>query len=371
MKLALIANTSWYLYNFRRSLIKKLIEKGHTVYVIAPKDNYSRKLVESGAIFIHWDVGRTNINPMSEFLSLLRLNRVLQQSKIHLVLSYTPKGNIHASLSCLFRRKRILNNISGLGVSVTEKSPVSFILYHLYRFILRFSALVFFQNNDDKELILSGLPEGIIKAGSLPGSGVDINEFSKDSESSAPRFNFLLSARLLEEKGVYDYVEASTIVRRIYPTATFAIAGQIERYHTSAINQAELDEWHQVNNVEYLGFTDDIKSFLRETTCFVLPSYYGEGVPRGLLEAASMAKPIITTNHPGCKDAVDDKRSGFLCQIKNPKDLADKMLKILNMPKYDLRTMGLNGREKMVKEFSEEIVINKYLSAIRKHENDN
>ena len=366
MKIVFVANTSWYLYNFRVPLMNALKVMGHTVYAAAPKDAYSEKLEKLGIIFCEWHIGRTNVNPLTELFALFELQKILQHNKVDLALSYTPKGNIHTSISCMFSRKKVINNISGLGISVTKKAPLSTLLYHLYRFLLRYSDQVFFQNEDDRNFLLKGLTGKIIKSDSLPGSGVDVQKFSNNFNTPKPKYHFLLSARLLREKGVYEYIEASKIILKKYPKITFAISGQIENNSKSGIDVEDIEKWDQEGIAEYLGFTDDIRSFLLNTKCFVLPSYYGEGVPRGLLEAASLSIPLITTDHPGCRDAVDDGISGFLCAVKNPIDLAQKMEQVLEMSISERKEMGRHGRAKMVNNFDEKIIISKYVNLIEK-----
>ena len=366
MRIALVANTSWYIYNFRLPLIKSLVDSGHIVYVFAPADVYSRKLAKEGSKFINWELNQTSTNVVNELFSLFRLNKILNYSKIDLAFSYTPKGNIYTSISCLINRKMIVNNISGLGVLVTKKSILSSIINYMYSFLLRFSMMVFFQNDDDRRQILDVFGKNKIESDTLPGSGVDLNKFSNIFPKSNSEYDFLLSARLLKEKGVYEYVDAAKILLKKYPKTSFAIAGQVESGNGSAVKHEEIATWTRDGIVSYLGFTDHIKSILKDTKCFVLPSYYGEGVPRGLLEAASMSIPLITTDHPGCRDAVDDGHSGYLCRAKDSTHLAKMMIKIIEMSPAQRIRMGNRGRKKMEQEFDEKIVIDKYLKLVSK-----
>jgi glycosyltransferase involved in cell wall biosynthesis len=366
LKIGIIANTSWYIYNFRASLISALIENGHTIFVFAPKDNYSKSLIQLGVKYYNWDLDRLNTNPIYEVISLFRLYRLLRKNNIEMNLSYTPKGNIHSSIISMYSNIDIINNISGMGTTRNGRSILSKTIVTLYKLLLQKSVIVFFQNVEDRNYLLGEQLSLKVNSDILPGSGVDLRHFDIQYHISPNRFDFLLSARLLIEKGVYDFIEACKIIRSRNFEIKCALVGPIES-NKHGINASQIDEWENDGIVEYLGFTDDIREILKDIKCFVLPSYYGEGVPRGLLEAASMGIPLITTEHPGCRDTVIDEISGFLCEIRNPKDLAEKMIRILEMTDSEILLMGGQGRKKMIAEYDEKIVIGKYLNIINRY----
>ncbi len=201
----------------------------------------------------------------------------------------------------------------------------------------------------------------------LPGSGVDINKFKPlKIEKNDKSFRFLLISRMLWDKGVGEYIEAVKIIKRKYKNVEFCLLGAIGVSNPNAIDKKVIRRWEKEKIIKYLGTTDNVVNEIAKADCIVLPSYYREGVPRTLLEAAAMEKPIITTDNVGCREVVDDGINGFLCRVKDSKDLAEKMEKMLNLSEEKRIKMGKAGREKIIKEFDERIVINKYLKTIEK-----
>jgi glycosyltransferase involved in cell wall biosynthesis len=177
---------------------------------------------------------------------------------------------------------------------------------------------------------------------------------------------FLLIARMLWEKGVGEYVEAARIIKEKYDNVEFQLLGFLDVENRSAISREQMTQWVESGYVNYLGVTDDVQSFIAKADCIVLPSFYREGTPRTLLESASMAKPIITTDNVGCRDVVDDGVNGYICKPKDAKDLAEKIEMFLNLDDEIIHTMGQKSREKMIKEYDEKIVIKKYFEIIEK-----
>jgi glycosyltransferase involved in cell wall biosynthesis len=365
LKIAIVANTSWYLYNFRRNLIKVLQLEGHCVVAIAPRDDYSKRLADESIPYRHFPLDGSSTNPLRELNSIVALRRILQDEQVDVVFSYTPKGNIYSGISVLGRSTRLIANVSGLGRAFVQRTWLTLLARLLYRRAFKNAAWVFFQNEEDCQIFTEAGLVNIEKTVRIPGSGVDLTYFCPDGnpvESEAP--TFLLIARLLWDKGVGDFVEAARLVLASYPTARFQLLGFVAVANPSAVPKSVVDAWVEEGVIEYLGTTDDVRPYLRAADCCVLPSFYREGVPRSLLEAASMAIPVITTDAIGCRDTVDDGVSGFLCLPRNAKDLAEKMLKFTRMSKVERKEMGARGRDKMVREFDERIVIARYLDAI-------
>ncbi len=199
----------------------------------------------------------------------------------------------------------------------------------------------------------------------LPGSGVDVHRFTP-AANAIPRttFVFLLVARMLKDKGVVEFVTATRFLKKQYPHIECQLLVFLDAKNPSAVSSEEMQAWVDEGIVNYLGVSDSVVDFLRQADCVVLPSYYREGVPRSLLEAASVGKPIITTDAVGCREVVDDGINGFLCEPRNADDLKAKMEKMLLLTEAERLQMGLNGRDKVLKQFDEQIVINRYVSAI-------
>jgi len=239
----------------------------------------------------------------------------------------------------------------------------------LYRLALGRSAKVFFQNNDDCQMFITG---GLVRAevaDLLPGSGVDLSRFSVvplGTACGAERtFRFLLIARMLWDKGVGEFAEAAKLIRDRWPQAECCLLGFMDVKNPGAISRAQMDSL-VATGVIYLGVSDDVRLQLAAADCVVLPSYYREGTPRTLLEAAAMGRPIITTDAVGCREVVDDGVNGFLCKPRDAVDLAATMELMLSLTYSQRAEMGLRGRAKMEAEFDEQIVIDNYLAAIEK-----
>jgi glycosyltransferase involved in cell wall biosynthesis len=365
LRIALVANTGWYLYNFRRNLMHALREAGHEVVAISPHDEHAGRMPGEG--FRHrpipLDGGGTN--PIVELGSLRALRRALAQERADLVLSYTPKGNIYAGLAALGLPVRQLANISGLGRVFVEDTRLTLLVRRLYRFSLGRAAWVFFQNEEDRAIFVgSGLVDSAL-AERIPGSGVDLDRFRPQPpvvRGDAPK-TFLLVARMLWAKGIGEFVEAARSVRARHPAVRFQLLGAIGD-GPAAVPRETIENWAREGVVDYLGTTDDVPACLAAADCVVLPSYYREGVPRSLLEAAAMAKPLITADSIGCRDAVDDGVSGFLCRPRDIGDLAAQMERFLALSPAERAVMGAAGRARMEREFDEKIVIARYLGII-------
>lgn len=369
MNIAIFANTSWYIYNFRLSTIKALQRQGHTVIAISPEDGYSDKLRAEGVVHVPVNMAGSRVNPFYELGTLTKLYECLKKNRIDVVLSFTPKANIYGSLLAGPVRAYNLANVSGLGRLFINPTPVTSIARLLYKFAFVFSEHIFFQNQDDRDLFVEQGLARPHKTSLLPGSGIDLNKFSPDSpvfeSASENSFRFLLVGRVLWDKGIGEYIEAARIIKRLYPQSQFEILGELGADNPAAIGKIQLDEWIEEGLVHYHGYTDDVRPYLAKAHCVVLPSYR-EGTPRSLLEAAAMGKPIVTTDVPGCRNVVEHENNGYLCEAKSGQALASAMQRILRLTDNERIAMGQRGREKMEQEFSEEIVINAYINAIER-----
>lgn len=365
LRIAVVSNTAWYLFNFRLNLMHALQAAGHTVIAIAPADAYSDRLRVAGVTFEPVRISGGGVNPVTEALSVVRLRSLFRRQKVDLILSYTPKGNLYSALACIELGLPFLPNVSGLGRAFIRRSPVTWIAQALYRLTFRRAQRVFFQNPDDMAVFVR---EGLVlaeRAERLPGSGVDLVRFSPAplpvNPADAPAY--LLVARMLWDKGVGEFVAAAREVRKIHPRATFRLLGFMASDNPSAIPWDQVNEWVLEGIVTYLGPTDDVRPYLADADCVVLPSYR-EGVPRVLLEAAAMARPVITTDAPGCREAVIDKETGYACRTADARDLAAKMLAFVALPQEERLAMGQRGRAFVERNFDEHAVLDRYLKTV-------
>ena len=366
-KIIVNVNSAWNLFNFRAGLIVELIEAGYEVVAVAPSDYNVPKLELLGCRFVDLEMDNQGTNPFSDLLLLWRYWRLLLNEKPDLCLFYTVKPNIFGSLASTFCGVPFINNVAGLGAVFISGGWLKRIVKTLYKIAFRKSTKVFFQNQDDLELFLENKLTDPKLTDVLPGSGINLNYFSPvkiDTDATEnSSFKFLLIARMLKDKGVVEYVQAAQMLKESGFKAEFNLLGFLDVQNPAAVSTEQMKAWVKEGFVNYLGSSDDVRVHISNASCIVLPSYR-EGTPRSLLEAAAMAKPIITTNAVGCKEVVVDGENGMLCEVKNSADLAFKMKQMLLLTEDQRKLMGQKGRLKMEKEYDEKIVIQKYLRAI-------
>ncbi len=363
-KIAIVLNASWNVWNFRLTLLQALERAGHEISVIAPEDEYVERIpFPCYSIRIQ----SKSTNPVVDARTLFDLIRVFRKTRPDIVLLYTAKPNIYGNLAAVLTRVKTISNIAGLGTVFSRSGGVLAMVKWLYRIALRYPEKVFFQNREDMRMFIR---QGLVTpqlAQYIPGSGVDLKRFSPQADriiDKGRKFVFLLPARMLWDKGVSEYVAAANSILDEGYDAEFRLLGFMGVDNPRAICHAEMTELTQRHEINYIGVSDKIEDDIAAADCVVLPTYYPEGTPKALLEAASMAKPVITTDAVGCRDVVDDGINGLLCKPADAGDLHDKMKQMLQLPDEQRKKMGLNGRKKMQKEFDDEIVIRAYQSAI-------
>lgn len=361
----LVSNYAWTIFNFRLNLIRALEKTGIEVHVQTQYDGYEQRLGLENCRLHPLSIDRTGVNPVRDLLTAASIGKAMRSIRADICLFFTIKPVIYGGMAATLHSVPYICNVTGLGAAFGGPAWLRMAARGLYRIGLSKASWVFFQNTDDMELFLAGGLAKAANASLLPGSGVDLARFQASAFPNTRRPVFLLVARLLREKGVAEFAGAARIVKRRHPDAVFRLLGPLGVQNPSAISRSEIEGWVLDGAIEYLGESDDVRPFIGEADCVVLPSYYREGVPRVLLEASAMARPVISTDHVGCRDAVDDGVTGFLCRKRDAADLAAKMEMLLDMPPEDRALMGLRGREKMRREFDEEIVISRYIAAVR------
>ncbi|KAA3439874.1 glycosyltransferase family 4 protein [Rufibacter hautae] len=364
MRIAIVINKSWNIFNFRLSLVKALLAAGHEVVAIAPEDAYSAKLVAEGCQFVPLPLESKGTNPFKDMLLVRKFLKAYKSVKPDVILQYTIKPNIYGSIAAHLAGIPTINNVSGLGTVFIVQNLVSKIAMALYRFSFQFPAKVFFQNSDDKALFLDRklVRESITEV--IPGSGIDTKRYLPAPEFKRQHpFVFLMVSRALYEKGLVEYVEASKILKAKHPELRIQLLGAIDEEGNIGIKRTQVEAWANEGWLEYLGTSDNVASIVHGADCVVLPSYR-EGTPRTLLEAAAMAKPIVTTNVPGCKETVIDGYNGYLCEVRNGADLAAKMEQVYLLSNPELQAMGHNSRRLAEEKFDEKFVIDRYFAAI-------
>jgi glycosyltransferase involved in cell wall biosynthesis len=364
-KIVISVNTAWNIHNFRSGLVKAMIRHGYEVMVVAPDDEYAPRLNALGCRFIGMPMDNNGTHPGRDFSLLMRYLRVLRSVRPMAYLGYTIKPNVYGSIAAQALGIPVINNIAGLGTTFINRTFLTYLVKELYRFSLRRSRRVFFQNADDQGLFVQA---GLVRqevTDRLPGSGIDLAHYLPVPPSSMRErcFRFLLISRMLKDKGIEEFVAAAKIVHRCIPAVQFQLLGFVDKENSNAISLERIRNWEKDGLIQYLGKTDDVRPYLASADCIVLPSYR-EGVPRSLLEAAAMARPIIATDVVGCQDIVDDHVNGLLCQVRDAHDLAEKMMQMMRLSPEKRLDMGAAGRRKVTAQFDENIVIGKYLDMI-------
>lgn len=364
MQVLMTVNAAWNIWNFRRAVVQALIQDGHQVTVLAPPDDAVPALEGLGCRVLPLEMSVKGLNPVEDLKLVRRIRRILRAEKPDVVLSYTIKNNIFGAVAARPLGLPFLPNVTGLGTAFLSGGFLQGIAERLYRHAFRGLPVVFFQNEDDRELFLARRLVRTGQARLLPGSGIDLEHFASTAypaEDEAPIF--LMIARLLRDKGVVEFVDAARMVKARRPEARFQLLGAIAAENRSAIDAATLQGWIEEGVVEYLGTTSDVRPAIAKSNCVVLPSYR-EGAPRTLIEAAAMARPAIATDVPGCRAVVEDGVNGFLCAPKDARSLAEMMHGFLDLPISAKKTMARAGRSRMERFFDQKIIISEVRAAI-------
>ncbi|MBP0484459.1 glycosyltransferase family 4 protein [Sagittula salina] len=361
MRLLLTGNTSFKIANFRSGLIRALQQEGHRLSVLAPRDAHTPALEAMGCSFLPLKMDRNGTDPKAEWALLRAVDRALGAELPDAVFSYTIKNNIYTGLACRRRGIPFAPNVTGLGPAFNDEGMLNRVIRGLYRGAFARAPRVFFQNSDDRALFVSAglVPEARTRL--LPGSGVDLERFpAAPLPPEDAGLRCLLVARMLRDKGVALFAEAARMLRDSHPQLRFALLGPIDADSRSGVPRTEIDAWVAEGLVDYLGSTDDVRPYLRRAHCVVLPSYYREGTPRSLLEAAAAARPLITTDMPGCRDLVREGRNGFLVPPRDARGLAAALARFAEAPRAAREAMGRASRALVEAEYDERIVIDAY-----------
>lgn len=365
-RVVLAANTGWYLFNFRRNLIEHLSQEGFEVILIAPIDRYLRELASRGYHTHPIPLDSKSQNPFRELKTSFRLLQLLARLKPAVVLSFTVKPNIYLGISTQLLNLPLLSTVTGLGTAFIAGGLLQKLVVMLYRISQRRCGAIVFQNQDDEEMfkkleIGSGRKKIII-----PGSGVNVDRFPKSKYTHSTDKKILFIGRLLYDKGVSELVEAAKIIAPRYKekgTVTFQFLGGLAPQNLTSVSPDDVEKWKKFPFIEFLDWADDIRPAINAAYCVVLPSYR-EGLPKSLIEAGSMGRPVITTNVPGCREVVVNGENGLLCRARSVDDLVSKIEQMLDFGVLDWEKMAESGRRRVEIMFDERVIIKKYLELL-------
>ena len=304
-------------------------------------------------------------NPLRDLMLFFRVRALLRAEAADVVLTFTVKPNIYGAMASWSLGIPIICNVTGLGTAFLRRNWMSVLVSTLYRFALHRACHSFFQNRDHHADFLN---RGLVpssRCSLLPGSGVDTTHFAPKHREPSTAFRFLLFGRMLFDKGIGEYVDAARKLRADFPNTEFWLMGFVDVANRSAIQMQQIKAWTDEGLVTYLPEREDVREVVANCDCVVLPSYT-EGMPRSLLESAAMAKPLIATDVPGCREIVEHGYNGYLVKPRDVQSLADGMAKMIAAAPDERKLMGIRGREKVVQGYDERIVIGRYLDEVRR-----
>jgi glycosyltransferase involved in cell wall biosynthesis len=366
--IAFVANTSWSIYNFRRGVIKVLLENKYKVVVIAPVDEYSSKLQDLGCTFFDVNIDNYGTNPLKDLSTIFKLINLYYKIKPNLIFHYTIKPNIYGTIAAYINRIPSIAVTTGLGHLFYRNFFTKKITKLLYRLTGHLCTEMWFLNKQD---IIDFTKEGIVKQDKI----ILLNSEGVDTEYFKPIFKpyvdnnkiiFLYAGRLIRDKGLDILLEVAEKMKN--KLIEFQVLGFIDDKNPNSISLNEIMDKHNKGIITYLGHTDDVRPFIAQADCIIFPSFYREGISRLLLEGASMGKSIITTDNVGCREVVEDGINGFLCQPNSVESLRAAINEFINMTKEEKQLMGDTGRQIVEREFSEKQIIDFYLKKIKPFE---
>ena len=359
MKIILSANTDWYLYNFRRDLAGFLRARGEEVVLVSPPGPFVEKLQGLGFRWVAWDVGRQTMNPFSELQALIRLARLYKTEKPALVHHHTIKPALYGTLAARGAGvSGIVNSITGrgyvfLGADVTARVIRPF-ARGLYRLAFAPSnVFATFENPTDRDYFVANRMISPARARLIESVGVDPTRFLPQPEPEGVPV-ILMAARMLWDKGAGVLVEAARVLHT-RQKVRIVLAGAPDPGNPASIPQETLEEWHREGLIEWWGFQEDMNATYAQSHIVTLPTYYGEGVPTSLLEAAACGRPIVTTTIPGCQDFVTDGYNGLLVPPNDAHALAEALTRLLADPALR-QQLGQRGRQRVLEKYTNEFV---------------
>ena len=364
--IVIIYNATHHVLLFKSELIKSIKINGYRVVVLASKDNYSEKLLDIVDEYYEIKLDSSGINPLKDAYLIFQIYNIFKKVKPAAVLNFTIKPVIYGTFAArLFGDVPVINTITGLGTAFISRGFANKVAKFLYKFTFKYSHLVFFQNPDDQKFFkdLNIISRDNTKL--VSGSGVDLLKFKPIKNKKRENIKILFIGRIIADKGIYELIESAKIIKKEYSNVTFILMGMLGVKNRTSISKSEVDNWVYEGLIEFVPFKEDIRMVLGDSDLVVLPSYR-EGTPKTLIEAASMAKPLIATDVPGCREVVVDEVNGFLCLVKNPVSLADAIKKFIELDSSCKIEMGLKSRELAEQKFDINKVNNSYINELNK-----
>lgn len=364
-KIAFVGNSALTMMNFRLGVMQALSDQ-YEVVMVTPEDCDVSALKSAGIRFIPIAVDCKGVNPFRDMCLVRTLTSIYQTEKFDFVFHYTIKPILYGAYAANRSNIPHIEVVTGLGYSFIRRNWLFYVSCALHRIALRSTNGVWFLNQDDCDAFVKWRLVAQKNVHVIHGEGVNTEYFQSTRPVSQP-FTFLHCGRMLRSKGVELFVHAAEALKPQFPQVQWQLLGPLDAQNPDAISPRQMEEWVRSGAIEYMGVTKDVRPYLEQCSCIVLPSYYMEGVPRSLMEAAAMKRPIIATDSVGCKDVVLDGVNGLLCEKRSLDSLIQAMRKMLTMSEDKRVRMGENGRELMLRKFDEKIVLNEYVVTLHQH----
>ena len=380
---AIVSNADSSLYRFRAPIILRLLEAGVRVYAVAPRGRFADDIERMGAEFVPWELNRRSLNPFIEVKPLIDLVSIYRRLKPDLVQHYTVKPNVYGAIAARVAGVPVVfGGVVGLGSAFAPGGLMRLMLRSavrsFYGLAIALSDRMTFQIEHDARLLCGNSSRGRRKALVIPGgSSVDLDAFSQDSVSPEDRERIrtelgaapddvivTMASRLLYNKGVPEYVEAARLVRSGRLDVHFVLAGSTDPGSRDSVSAEDLDAWANEGNVKYVGYRDDMPQLIASSDIMVLPTYYPEGIPRVLIEAAAMSRPIVSTTIPGVTEVVVDGVNGSLVPPRDAGALARAINDLLDRPKLRAE-YGAAGRRKAEQQYDDHTIAERYIEEYR------
>ena len=357
MRILILANFDLGLYKFRKELIEELLNQGHKVYISLPNGDLVRPFEKMGCIFIDTPVDRRGINPKTDFNLFQHYRKMMKEVNPDLVITYTIKPNIYGGIAARMAKKQYAVNITGLGTAFENAGFIRTVVVHLYEFALKKAKVIFFENSGNRDELLSFGCCKKEKTVVLNGAGVNTETYSYQSYPNNDVVKFLFVGRVMKEKGVDELFEAMKRLLVEDEKCFLDVVGPFEEDY-----KGKLEEYEKAGWLKYHGYQENVIPFIAACDCFVLPSYH-EGMANTNLECASSGRPIITSNIPGCKEAVTEG-SGLLCEPKSVESLFCSMKAMIEKNREERERMGQVGRKHMEDVFDKKKVVADTINAL-------
>ncbi len=351
----------WDLYNFRIDVLKHFINLGFEVHTVALKDEFAERISSIGCKTHFIKFNNRGLNPFSDIQLLLSLKKIYKKKKPQLIFHYAIKPNIYGSIASSRLKIPSIAVITGLGYAFSSKGWLSFLVITLYRYAFKNVKHICILNKTDRNVLINKRIVSSGKINLLQSEGINLERFNPtNKQTNKDGFTFLMATRILWSKGIGIFAEASEILQKKGYNFRCNVIGFFELNHPDTIPLKKLREWQAKKLINYKGFFEDVVPFFNQADCFVLPTYYHEGVPRSLLEACAMQVPVITSDNSGCKEVIKDNYNGLICKMNNASALSEKMEQMLLMKNNQLQEMGSNGRKLVFEKFNIDLIINEY-----------